>query len=256
MGVICGKPMLSASRAPHLVLLTILLARLATADNARGPVVIELFTSEGCSSCPPADAFLAELARQSGDLIVLSEHVDYWDHLGWRDPYSSPLFTSRQQAYADLFRSDSVYTPQMIVDGLAGFSGADQEQARKAIRYAMQQPKAVVLVDRKDSGGRVSVRVEQLEAAKVQKAKVVLAVTENNLASSVAQGENAGRTLRHTGVVRSLARVIEIDARRGSYVADLQVHVDRNWKRENARAIILVQDKKTRRIVGAGACGL
>ena len=102
--------------------------------KSRTPVVVELFTSEGCSSCPPADDLLSRLADQSingVDVIALSEHVDYWDYLGWRDPFSSNLFSARQQGYGDRFHLSSVYTPQMVVDGVVQLNGADGEEARR-----------------------------------------------------------------------------------------------------------------------------
>jgi hypothetical protein len=238
--------------------LTALLGICVSADS-RGPVVVELFTSEGCSSCPPADLLLEELTTHYGagvEIIPLSEHVDYWNHLGWRDPFSSSQFSARQQAYSEVFGADTVYTPQMIVDGLASFNGSDGDQARKSIKMASQQPKAVVSIHKAEGKGRVTVRVDQLRAAKVDEADVFLAVTESRLTSSVARGENEGRTLRHTGVVRSLVRVVQIEAKRGGYVAELEVQAQRGWNAQNTRAVIFVQDRKTRRIVGAASCSL
>src|SRR4051812_36048975 len=170
-----------------LALVAVNCAVLSAADS-RIPVVVELFTSEGCSSCPPADAVLQEIGSRIGhgiEVIPLSEHVDYWDHLGWRDPYSSSLFSTRQQAYGSYFKSENVYTPQMIVDGLTQFLGSDSEQARKAIRFAAEQPKASVLIHTAGDKGRVKVRVDQLAEAKVDRADIFLVVTESGLANSV-----------------------------------------------------------------------
>jgi len=231
----------------------------APATSASKPVVIvELFTSEGCSSCPPADLLLAELSGREvsgADVVVLSEHVDYWNHLGWRDPFSSPVFSARQQAYGELFKLQTVFTPQIIVDGLSSLDAASDREVRRMIAYAAEQPKAAVSIERKEDG-RVSVKVNGLGDVKVERADVFLALTESGISSSVAHGENAGRTLRHTGVVRSLTRLVEIEAKRGAYVADLQLKVENNWKRHNTRAVIFVQDQKTRRIIGAAACSL
>src|SRR5213594_3831029 len=114
-------------------ILVFLTAALLMRAAERGPVLVELFTSEGCSSCPPADALLARLEKSQpvaeAEIIVLSEHVDYWNRLGWRDPFSSVEFTLRQQRYTEGFRRDGAYTPQMVVDGRVEFVGSDERQA-------------------------------------------------------------------------------------------------------------------------------
>jgi hypothetical protein len=138
------------------LLLTPVLASLllSASDMPRGgapsPVLVELFTSEGCSSCPPADAFLQQLDRTQpiagAQLIGLSEHVDYWNHIGWTDPYSSRFFSDRQTAYSDRFGLNSVYTPQMVVDGSAEFVGNDSRQASQAVVKALALPKVAVRI--------------------------------------------------------------------------------------------------------------
>ena len=161
------------------------------------PVIVELFTSEGCSSCPPADALLSRYAKSSPvggvEVIALGEHVDYWNHGGWTDPFSSTSYTSRQYGYASTFHLNSVYTPQMIVDGKAQFVGSDGAAVRAAIARAAQLPKASVSVS-ETVPGRFLVSVRHLPAsAASDPAEVFLAATEDNLASSVGGGENSGR---------------------------------------------------------------
>src|SRR6267142_2454403 len=170
-------------------------------------VLVELFTSEGCSSCPPADAVLARLHQKQSvpgvELVVLSEHVDYWNSLGWKDPFSDAQFSERQGQYGD-----RIYTPQAV-----GISAADLPQHSDA--------------------------------------RVLVAVVEDNLVSRVERGENAGRTLSHTAVVRSLREVGRIGPDAARWSAEVPVSTDISWKQ--TRVIAFVQDAATRRILAAGA---
>lgn len=175
------------------------------ADPAPGaepsPVVVELFTSEGCSSCPPADALLARLSREGppgARVLGLSEHVDYWNDLGWRDPFSSPLFTQRQEAYARRIGAGTIYTPQVVVNGEVQVPGSDAAALREAIVRAARQPRGRLTLRRSPEGIAVD------GAWTGGRATVLVALVEDEVVSGVTGGENAGRTLRHEGVVRWL----------------------------------------------------
>ncbi len=193
----------------------LLLAFAASAQAAASaPVaVVELFTSEGCSSCPPADRVLADLvkhARTSGRRVyALGFHVDYWNSLGWRDPFSDAAYSQRQRKYATALAEEQVYTPQMIVNGQAGFVGSNPARADREIAAALATPATVALaVEARRDGPRVHVNYRAAGAPKG--AVVCVAWTESAATTRVARGENAGRTLAHVNVVRSfVTRALE-----------------------------------------------
>jgi len=219
------------------------------AAPAPAQVIVELFTSEGCSSCPPADAVLARL-ENSGDAIVLGEHVTYWDRLGWKDRFSAETFTQRQEEYVWRFRIESAYTPQMVVNGQAEFVGSDEGRARQEILKAAREPKARVELSPKD--GEVAIKVAELPAA-AKGVNVILAVTETRLDTEVRGGENGGHKLRHTGVVRSMATVGRIDGKSGIYTAQAHYRLDPSWKRENVKLVVFLEDRASKKIWGAAA---
>jgi hypothetical protein len=171
------------------------------------PVFVELFTSEGCSSCPPADRILEELDRRQpvagADVVVLSEHVDYWNRLGWRDPYSSRAFSDRQKKYAETLRGGDVYTPQMVVDGRTGFVGSDEGEALKAIGAAARGAKTAVALTARREGDRELVRVEAPSGA----GELFVVLAHDRVRSQVSAGENSGRALSHVAVAYSVNRV-------------------------------------------------
>lgn len=184
----------------------------ATASGAttRQPVLVELFTSEGCSSCPPADALLAQLdATQfvpGAQAIVLSEHVTYWNHLGWVDPFSLPEVTERQQQYATHFGLEDNYTPQAVVDGAEQFVGNEPDALVKAVTHAAQITKPALLIqDAHWNGGEVSFSVHVPDSeTSGRKVTLMAALAQDATQSVVPRGENAGRTLRHVAVVRAI----------------------------------------------------
>ncbi len=239
--------------------------RAAGKDAApRVTVVAELFTSEGCSSCPPADEVLTRLAMTQPvpgvEVIALGEHVDYWDRLGWRDPFSSPSFTSRQSEYgARVFRSGSIYTPQIVVDGRLEGVGSDLAAIRKAIVKAAEAPKIAMVVSAREDGGVVSAGV-QLETpdalVRHEAADVLLVVTEDRLVTQVRKGENGGRTLAHSAVVRSLMTIGALPSGSRTFSTQASTHLASEWKRENVRVVAFVQERQSRRILGAGSATL
>jgi hypothetical protein len=168
------------------------------ASPSRAPVLVELFTSEGCSSCPPADRLLEQLDPQA---IVLSEHVDYWNHDGWKDPFSSADSTLRQDGYRRRFNLDSAYTPEMVVDGAVEFSGGLANRAAQEIAKGAGQPKTAVRITRTAAGLRV-----ETDAAAIS-AGVYMALADDSGASQVSAGENQGRQLHHVAIVRSMRKI-------------------------------------------------
>jgi hypothetical protein len=237
------------------------------AGAQRVPVLVELFTSEGCSSCPPADELLTRLEQTQpvdhAEVIALSEHVDYWNRLGWADPYSSSEFSARQNDYARAFDTDGAYTPQMVVDGRAQFVGSDSGRARKAIASASGDSKAAVTVslaseDTRAGSITLDVRAERPQSvSEGDSAEVLLAITESGLRSSVSRGENAGRRLSHTAVVRKLTALGSVDSQGGAqFVAKPVVQIPRGWKRDSLKALVFVQERTSRRVLGVAAAPL
>jgi hypothetical protein len=233
---------------------------------ARKAVVVELFTSEGCSSCPPADALLARLDAtqpvEGAEVIPLALHVDYWNHLGWADPFSSRQFSDRQGEYAAAFGHDGVYTPQMVVDGVKEFAGNSEDAALEAIADSRSEPKAEVLLARTptqtDEAAGISVRIDKFpKQTDGDPVYVLLAVTESGLSSDVERGENTGRRLTHVGVVRVLKQLgVVADTRGGAFQAETSVPFEKGWRRENLRAVVFAQERGTRRVLAAGSLKL
>ena len=227
------------------------------------PVVVELFTSQGCSSCPPADAVLRSLERNQpveGALIVpLSEHVDYWNRLGWRDPFSSPRFSARQRTYADALDIPSLFTPMLVVDGRFVAIGSEAGDVRRAIVEAAVAPKTRLAVQ---VAGAAASRVIEVTATVgpsgtprgAGETGVWLAITETGLTTDVMGGENLFRRLRHTGVVRHIER-LEIGtiphAGDAAWRLGRRLRLEPDWKRSNLRVVVFLQDSSTSAILGA-----
>ena len=222
---------------------------------AHPAVLVELFTSEGCSDCPPADAFLQKLDQQpisTEQLIVLSEHVEYWNHDGWTDPYSSHTLTERQDAYGQHFHLASVYTPQMIVDGTEQFVGNNGKQAEKVLLTAATAMKVPVQIKGAALDG--SVIHAHIDAAPLpdhaKKSDVMFAVALNHAESQVSNGENAGRHLVHVAVVRSISKVGTIDSQ-GAFSQDIAIKLDKAVEASDLRVVAFIQEPGPSRVLGA-----
>ena len=224
------------------------------------PVVVELFTSEGCSDCPPADTLLDNLIGTQpiagAEIIGLGEHVDYWDRQGWRDRFSLALWTSRQQVYQSRFGIESIYTPQMIVDGRAELVGSDANAARKAIERTLTAPHGRIAAS--IDGGRVTAAASDLpRLGRGDRADIVVAVTESGLSTDVRSGENHGKLLHHAPVVRSMTTIGQIagdGATAGSASAEIPIAAD--WRRDRLTVVAFVQETRGRTILASAALPL
>jgi hypothetical protein len=244
------------------MILAFLVISLAPAWNAgaqsrsdRVPVLAELFTSEGCSSCPPADRILELLAQEPPvggiDVIIMSEHVTYWDHQGWRDPFGSSTFTSRQQTYGEWFKLESVFTPQLVIDGASQIVGTDIAALKAALVKSAAKPKPRLTVELRENGPQGLVAtVSGPGAAAAADAELIWAVTEDNLEVEVKRGENARRTLHHSGVVRWFSAK-KITA--GAAPAPIDIPLRAEWKRDRLRVVAFVQSVRNREVLSVGA---
>jgi len=232
----------------------------STGNAPPKPVLVELFTSEGCSSCPPADTLLQQLVVHqpipAAEIIAFEEHVDYWNHDGWVDPYSSSEWTQRQQDYVALHKKDP-YTPEMVVDGESQFLGSDPREAALEIEKAAHETGTEVAITPAASDGKGAVRfnvsVGKLEPNGAgDNAEVWLAVTEDGLRSSVRGGENSGRTLTHVATLRTLRKigVANGNATPASFTGSTEVKLNSHWKHENLHVTVFVQRKKSRQVLG------
>ena len=225
----------------------------------RVPVLLELFTSEGCSSCPPADLVLARLAEGQPvpgvEVLALSEHVDYWNRLGWADPYSSAQFSQRQEAYATRVSGGRVYTPQAVVDGVVDLVGSNETGLRRALAAAAERPRGTLILSGREGARAAATPPTGTAAAQSIAASIALlvearglptdgdllvALVEDGLTSRVTAGENEGRTLPHAAVVRSLRRLGRSSG--GAAREEVTLAIDPAWRRAGLRAVAFVQE--------------
>jgi len=235
------------------------------ANSTAKPVLVELFTSEGCSDCPPAEAIAVKMEKQplSGiDLIVLEEHVDYWNHDGWVDPYSSVEWTARQREYVSKVGGNSPYSPEMVVDGETQFVGSNGRAAQQAIEKAASQPETNITIseasaDPKDSADFKITAGKLAGDASAHDVEVWIAVTEDGLHSSVSAGENAGHTLYHSAVLRYLHKVGAAQSSGdAAFTGDAHVKLSSKWNRQNLNVVVFLQDKKTLKVLGVASAKL
>ena len=236
-------------RVTRVLLAAVILAGAFVPAIAQGPVVVELFTSEGCSSCPPADSVLRELSREpangSPQLVLLGEHVDYWNYIGWTDRFSSSQFSQRQSDYARAFHLSGGYTPQMVIDGQVQFVGNDATDVWRKIEAAAKDPKPVQ-VALQWQGNNLQINLTSTSAAR---GKVLMAITEDGLTTQVGAGENGGRTLHHAAVVRQLRELGTAEQK----TLQTTVVPARDWNAAQLKVAILVQDPNTKKILGAAS---
>lgn len=246
---------------PLVILAAGLDAEAASSANkpSSAPVLVELFTSEGCSSCPPADALIEQIDRTQpipgADVIALSEHVDYWDHGGWVDPYSSHLLTDRQSDYALRLHLESPYTPQVVVDGVDQVLGSDPGAVGQAIEKARAGQTIPVQISAVSwqSSNTLSAHIEVgplPEASKVKRADVFLAAALDRAESQVAAGENRGRHLSYVAVVIDLSHVGSVERGKG-FAQDVRLKLDPHRDLRNLRVVAFVQESGPGPVLGA-----
>ncbi len=225
---------------------------MSTDSKTRQPVLVELFTSEGCSSCPPADRQLAFLEKQQpvsgAEVITLAFHVDYWDRLGWKDAYSSAEFSERQNQYVQRMRLASSYTPQMVVDGQAEFVGSNSGQATDAIAKAAVQPKAGTDIKLTESNAEIEIA----NVPKHESATIYLAAAEDGIVTDVKNGENGGKKLPHISVVRKLEIVGQLKSSETMFKSSAKLPGNSGWNQKNLKYIVFAQEDASGRIIAIG----
>lgn len=211
--------------------------------NISGYTVLELFTSQGCSSCPSADALLQELDAEHENVIALSFHVDYWNYLGWEDPFSSPYFSARQTDYTDVLKART-YTPQLVINGREELIGSRSTEIRRAVKKEQERSLSLIPSIETSSSGKtfsVSYSLEEAPAG----CRVTALLVQPEATSSIRRGENRGKELHHVNVVR----VMEHAPAATSGCFTLLAPEDMDLA--SAEVVLLVQNEQTMEIVGA-----
>jgi hypothetical protein len=231
-----------------------------TPQTNRTPVLVELFTSEGCSTCPPADTLLAKLEQvqpvDGAEIIVLGEHVDYWDGQGWHDRFSSHQYTERQNEYCGRLHVDNSYTPQMIVDGTDQFVGHDAIHAVNSIQHAAQIPKIKLILSQPVvDAQKVSASVSSPAPTTTKKADLYAALVDPKDTTEVRGGENGGHRLHHVGVVRSLQRVGKLKDL-GTGPVSFSLNAPADAKPGEMRVVVFAQESGQGAVLGAASAGV
>ena len=215
--------------------------------SGNGPVVVELFTSEGCSSCPAADALMPELTKQYKErLIVLSFHVDYWDRLGWKDAFSSSQWTARQNQYAAVSGSENVYTPQAVVNGTTSIVGSDRGGLTSLIDNAPTLPAVITLQATKKDAQHVTVSYHAMQKSGQA---ISLLLVQQHAGVEVKRGENGGRTLQHYDIVRSLKTT-------STESGEIEFTIPDDVTAMDCHIVALIQEDRNMHIAGAATATL
>lgn len=223
-----------------------------TKDQTKNYVLVELFTSEGCSSCPPADKVLARLEAEQPvedvEIIPLALHVDYWNYLGWRDEFSSAAYSARQNGYADKFNLDAIYTPQMVVDGAKQFTGSQFETAVNSVKETAKIKKAAVEMSVEEN----NLKIEISDLPNHDAAYIWFVVTEDDLQTDVKRGENSGRKLPHTAVVREMKLLDTLAENAKTFSVKHNFALQTGWQKKNLNLIVFVQGQNSKQIYAVG----
>jgi hypothetical protein len=244
-----------------VVIMLILCGGLALGADAppRRPVLVELFTSEGCSSCPPAEQQLANAEKnqpyEGVQIIALAWHVDYWNS-PWVDPFSMKQATARQREYQERFGLQTVYTPQVVADGTSEFVGGEKKSFADAMAQAAKSPKGQIELTVKETepGKSISLSIDARELPKLSRgdevAELFALITEDGLRVAVKRGENGGSTLRHTAVVRCVRKVGQVTARSPDrFTGEVSIALDPSWKRDQLNTVVFIQEQRSGHIL-------
>ena len=244
----CMKYITKISFAVLLLILSVGLVEAADNTAKRGPTVVELYTSQGCSSCPPADALLGELAQQKG-VLALSFHVDYWDYIGWKDPFAAPINSQRQQEYSRIFRKSYVYTPQIVIHGMAETTGSNKAAIRASIQHAKLAPDVPIKLERQSSG---ELKIRIARGRQPRQASVWLVYYDPLHQTKIRRGENRGEEISNYNVVRVLKKIGDW---RGKRLA-LTVSAAEIKKHKGQGCAVFLQNAQKGPILGAASLQL